>query len=41
MQKSRTFHIVFVSENPGAGVDPTAAPDQTVSYARDALTVSY
>ncbi len=40
MQKSHTFHIVFVSENHGAGVDPTPAPDQTVTYTGTSLTIT-
>ena len=29
MLQSRTFHIVFVGENHGAGIDPTAKSDKT------------
>jgi alpha-D-xyloside xylohydrolase len=39
MLESRTFRIVFVSENHGAGIDPVAQADKTVTYTGEALSV--
>ena len=39
MLESRTFRIVFVSENHGAGIDPVAPADKTVTYTGEALSV--
>jgi len=39
MLESRTFRIVFVSENHGAGIDAAVAADKTVTYTGQALTV--
>ena len=39
MLESRTFHVVFVSENHGAGGDLTASPDKTVKYSGQEITV--
>ena len=39
MRESRTFRIVFVSENHGAGIDPAAQADKTVTYTGEALSV--
>ena len=39
MLESRTFRIVFVSENHGAGIDPAAQADKTVTYTGEALLV--
>ena len=40
MLESRTFHIVFVSPDHGTGLAETAAPDQTVTYAGEAIDVA-
>ena len=40
MLRQRTFSIVWVSENHGAGVPPTERPDTVVRYQGDALTVN-
>jgi len=39
MLESRTFRIVFVSENHGAGIDPAAQADKAVTYTGEALSV--
>jgi len=39
MLESRTFRIVFVSENHGIGVDPSAQPDKTVPYSGKQVAV--
>jgi len=33
MLEKRTFHVVFVGENHGSGIDPTLRADKTVLYA--------
>ena len=33
MLKNRTFRVVFVGENHGAGIGPEERPDKTVEYA--------
>jgi alpha-D-xyloside xylohydrolase len=40
MLASRTFHIVFVSENHGAGVSLTPTPDKTIRYAGTKISVN-
>lgn len=40
MLENRTFHVVFVSENHGVGVDPNAKPDKVVQYGGKKVTVS-
>jgi alpha-D-xyloside xylohydrolase len=39
MLEHRTFHVVFVSENHGVGIEPTAKPDKVVQYAGKEVTV--
>jgi len=39
MLKSRTFRVVFVGENHGAGIDITERADKTVSYTGESLVV--
>jgi alpha-D-xyloside xylohydrolase len=39
MLESRTFQIVFVTENHGAGIGPTERADKTVRYAGQSLSV--
>ena len=39
MRESRTFRIVFVNENHGAGIDPAAQADKTVTYTGEAVSV--
>jgi alpha-D-xyloside xylohydrolase len=39
MLESRTFRIVFVGENHGAGIDAAAAADKTVTYTGQPLSV--
>jgi alpha-D-xyloside xylohydrolase len=39
MLESRTFRIVFVSENHGAGIEPSTTADKTVTYTGQALSV--
>ena len=39
MLRSRTLHIVFVSEKHGVGGGLTEAPDKTVSYSGSKLTI--
>ena len=39
MLKDRTFNVFFVTENHGAGVEPTESADQIVKYAGQAVTV--
>ena len=39
MLESRTFHIVFVSENHGTGGELTGSPDRTVQYLGEKVTV--
>jgi len=40
MLKDRTFHIVFVRENHGAGEGVTDAADKTVAYSGKAISVA-
>jgi alpha-D-xyloside xylohydrolase len=40
MLTERTFHIVFVSDGHGAGIDSTAAADKTVKYSGQQITVT-
>jgi len=39
MLDQRTFHVVWVRSGHGVGVDPTADPDEVVTYGGDAVTV--
>lgn len=39
MLASRSFHVVFVRENRGAGIRATAQPDRVVAYSGRAVTV--
>jgi alpha-D-xyloside xylohydrolase len=40
MLENRTFHITFVAENHGGGVEDTAKPDQTVQYSGREVSVT-
>jgi alpha-D-xyloside xylohydrolase len=40
MLDHRTFRIVFVSENHGTGIEPSADADKTVEYAGQAITIA-
>jgi len=40
MLSTRTFRVVFVSENHGIGVAPSDSPDKTVTYAGEQLIVT-
>ena len=40
MQESRTFRIVFVGKNHGAGVGPEERPDKTVTYSGKQMVVT-
>jgi alpha-D-xyloside xylohydrolase len=40
MLAKRTFHIVFVGDGHGVGIDPTAAADKTVEYSGQQLSVT-
>ena len=40
MLESRTFHVVFVSDNHGTGIDATGKPDKTVRYSGQSLSVA-
>ena len=40
MLKERTFHIVFVGEKHGMGIEPTATADKEVKYAGKDVTVT-
>jgi alpha-D-xyloside xylohydrolase len=40
MLAERTFHIVFVGEGHGAGIDPTATADKTVKYSGQQISVT-
>jgi alpha-D-xyloside xylohydrolase len=40
MLERRTFRIVFVGENRGVGVEPSAQPDKTVDYVGQAITIA-
>ena len=39
MLESRTFRVVFVGENHGAGIDPDEHPDKTVAYSGSQVVV--
>ena len=39
MLESRVFHVVFVSENHGAGIEPSTQADKTVTYTGQAVLV--
>ena len=39
MLPSRTFHIVFVGENHGSGIDPTAKSDKTATYSGKVVSI--
>jgi alpha-D-xyloside xylohydrolase len=39
MLRSRTFRVVFVTQNHGSGVGETATPDRTITYAGDVIDV--
>jgi alpha-D-xyloside xylohydrolase len=40
MQASRTFHVVFVGDGHGVGIDPTSQPDEIVQYDGKSVSVS-
>jgi alpha-D-xyloside xylohydrolase len=40
MLESRTFRVVFVGDNHGTGVEPTAQPDKVVQYSGGKVTVT-
>jgi alpha-D-xyloside xylohydrolase len=40
MLQNRSFHIVFVRENHGVGVNPTDEPDKVVQYSGKQVTVA-
>jgi alpha-D-xyloside xylohydrolase len=40
MLTSRTFHVVFVAEQHGVGIEPTAAADKVVQYSGKQVTVT-
>ena len=40
MLDSRTFRVVFVGDNHGASVEPTAQPDKIVQYSGVKISVS-
>ena len=40
MLDKRTFHIVFVRENHGSGIDATSAPDKIVQYSGTSVEVT-
>jgi hypothetical protein len=40
MLTQRTFRIVFVRENHGAGIEATPVPDKVVEYSGKQITVS-
>jgi hypothetical protein len=39
MPNSRQFKVVFVTENHGAGIGPTASADREVMYTGKAVTL--
>ena len=39
MLQNRSFHIIFVGENHGAGIDPAAKSDKTVTYSGKAVSI--
>ena len=40
MLQTRTFHVVFVGENHGVGIEPTAQPDKVVQYSGTKTSVT-
>lgn len=40
MMPKRTFHVVFVGENHGAGIESTATPDKTIDYSGTQVIVA-
>ena len=40
MLESRTFHVVFVSENHGVGVNPADEVDKVVQYSGKQISVT-
>jgi alpha-D-xyloside xylohydrolase len=40
MLENRTFRVVFVTENHGAGVNPASEPDKVVQYSGKQMTVA-
>jgi alpha-D-xyloside xylohydrolase len=40
MLRARTFRIVFVGENHGNGIEPTAQSDKTVDYSGKSVTIT-
>ena len=40
MMQKRTFHVVFVGENHGAGIESTATPDKTIDYSGTQVIVA-
>jgi alpha-D-xyloside xylohydrolase len=40
MLEKRTFHVVFVGENHGGGIDSTSKPDKTIEYSGKQLIVA-
>ena len=40
MLATRTFRVVFASDNHGVGIEPTRQVDKTVEYSGRAITVS-
>ena len=40
MSRKRTFHVVFVTENHGAGPSATSAFDRAVNYEGETVTIS-
>ncbi len=40
MLKKRTFHVVWVAPDRGAGIEPTKAADTVVPYDGKAATIS-
>jgi alpha-D-xyloside xylohydrolase len=41
MLQHRTFHLVFVSENHGAGISATPRPDKSVEYSGTQLAITH
>ena len=39
MLETRKFHVVFVGENHGVGIEPTAQPDRIVEYSGNRVSV--
>jgi len=39
MLQTRTFHVIFVGQNHGVGIEPAARADKTVSYSGRSLSV--